>query len=149
MLPGGAGRDLNLTIHANTRSTVAVMFSYDLPVIRQLAIRSCDSLGSCLLYITGRNFASASETVTVSMGPSTVPALGFTKCGSPTVFNDELISCEIPGGIGKLISISVTVNAQESTLTRTFSYLQPVVSSAGTPLKSPMTGAVIITTFGQ
>jgi len=148
LIPGGAGENLNVTVDANNRATAATMFSFDLPVIRQLSIRTCSTTGTCMLFIRGLNFASANEMVSVSMGPSNTPSLGFTNCGSLVVYNDNLLSCEIPGGAGKLISIAVTVNSQESTLTRAFSYLQPVVFSAGTPSNAPGTGAVSITTFG-
>jgi hypothetical protein len=147
LTPGGAGANLSVTIDVNTRSTVAVMYSYDLPVVRELAIRSCSTLGSCLVFVKGLNFASANEIVSVSMGPSTVSSIGYTSCDSVVVYNDKLLSCLVPGGVGKLISVSVTVNSQDSVLTRTFSYLQPVVLSAAS--NAPVTGSISITSVGS
>jgi hypothetical protein len=64
------------------------------------------------------------------------------------VFNDKLLSCEIPAGVGKMLSISVTVNSQQSSLSRAFSYVQPVVY-VSTPSNAPVTGGISITTLGQ
>ncbi len=46
-MQAGAGRDLNVTVSMNTRDTTAVMFSYDVPVVIDISIRSCSTIGHC------------------------------------------------------------------------------------------------------
>ncbi|EFA77044.1 IPT/TIG domain-containing protein [Heterostelium album PN500] len=120
--PGiGANHTISLFI-GGQNSTQLFNFSYNAPNISSISYS--DTIGQNIT-LSGCNFVPKN----VSSGNSSFVLINGTECQSPQWISSNTINCTAYPGIGKNLTLTVSIGAQNNTDNTTFSYNPPNVNN--------------------
>ncbi len=139
---GTAGAKSVIVSTAGQTATLTNGFSYvapGAPTVSSISPSSGPTAGGTLVTITGTNFA-AGATVTI----------GGAAATGVTVVSATSITCTTPVGAAGAKSVAVTVSAQTTTLTNSFTYLAPAPTiSSISPASGSIAGGNGVTISGS
>lgn len=133
-LPAGQGVNLPLIVNVSGQTATNTGFSYSPPLLASVSPTSGPTTGGTLITLIGANFGLS--------GSATLGSSGLT----PVSWSHTNIVATSPVGQGAGKTVQVVVGGQTSN-TRTFDYLPPVITSFS-PANGPTAGGTVLTLNG-
>lgn len=120
VVPPGTGHAVSVAVTVDGREGPGrPLFSYPAPKVESVAPASADPAGGEELTIRGRNFGPAGARLQVFLG-------GDTECKDVKQVDGATLTCTVPRGVGKCLSVKVVSGGQlQEADNRFFSYLAP------------------------
>ena len=141
-MPPGSGSNLKVNATCPTPSgnlaSNALTFSYTAPSISSLNPPQSLTQGQTVT-IYGANFGTSADKISILWGSTTISSITIVTVHSAISFN-------APPGDGNSITVSLIVNAQQSS-SYTYPYAAPSISRIE-PLTGPTSGNITITIYG-
>jgi hypothetical protein len=121
-------------------SSICSACTFDVPIISSITPTNMMTVYSVSMTLAGLNFVNSDKTSTVRTGG--------TPCEASTWKSSSSILCKVATGISTLLGITASVKSGSGTLSNSFSYSGPTVSTTSI-VNAPTRGGAQITLRGD
>ena len=135
-----AGHAVAISMDSQYGSGLSTAYDYDPPAVSTLSLANGPATGAESLTVFGLNFGTADYSPLVS--------LGGKVCASSTWRSDSEIVCVTPTNVGSANDVDLIMLSKASTLSSSYSYDAPSVTSVHVANAPPM-GTIVASIMGK